>query len=108
LYALGALLATRVHTRLTSSARGLPRLLAELEQFDQIVGCWATAAAPVGPPAYLRDLLTLRIEREAWEAPLRHRPWLPFPEKAGAIHRKPAPKPSPTSVLLPWVAAAGS
>jgi anti-sigma-K factor RskA len=32
---------------------------------------------------------------------------LPFPEKAGAIHRKPAPKPSPfTSVLLPWAVAA--
>jgi len=86
---------------------GCPACYAELEQFDQVVGVLGTAAAPVGPPAYLRDLLTLRIEREAPEAPPGAPSVLPFPEKAGPIHRKPAPKPSPfTSVLLPWAAAA--
>jgi len=106
LYALGALSQHEAHAFDVHLREGCPACYAELEQFDQIVGVLGTAAAPVGPPAYLRDLLTLRIEREAWEAPPASPSVLPFPEKAGAIHRKPAPKPSPTSVLLPWVAAA--
>jgi len=107
LFALGALSqheaqAFEVHLR-----EGCPACYAELEQFDQVVGVLATAALPVAPPAYLRHLLALRIEREAPEAPPAAPSVLPFPEKAGAIHRKPAPKPSPfTNVLLPWAAAA--
>jgi anti-sigma-K factor RskA len=106
LYALGALSQHEAHAFDIHLREGCPACYAELEQFDQVVGVLGTAAVPVGPPAYLRDLLTLRIEREAWEAPPASPSVLPFPEKAGAIHRKSAPKPSPTSVLLPWVAAA--
>ena len=107
MYALGALSQHEAHAFDVHLRDGCPACYAELEQFDQVVGMLGTAAVPVGPPAYLRDLLTLRIEREASEAPTASLSVLPFPEKAGAIHRKPAPKPSPfTSVLLPWAVAA--
>ena len=107
LYALGALSQHEAHAFDVHLRDGCPACYAELEQFDQVVGALGTAAVPVGPPAYLRDLLTLRIEREASEAPPASPSVLPFPEKAGAIHRKPVLKALPfTSVLLPWAAAA--
>jgi anti-sigma-K factor RskA len=107
LYALGALSQHEAHVFDVHLREGCPACYAELEQFDQVVGVLGTAAVPVGPPAYLRDLLSLRIEREASETPPASASLLPFPEKAGAIHRKPAPKPSTfTSVLLPWAVAA--
>jgi anti-sigma-K factor RskA len=107
LYALGALSQHEARAFDVHLREGCPSCYAELEQFDQVVGVLGTAAVPVGPPGYLRDLLAVRIEREASEAPPASASVLPFPEKAGAIHRKPAPKPSPfTRVLLPWAAAA--
>ncbi len=107
LYALGALSQHEARAFDVHLREGCPSCYAELEQFDQVVGVLGTAAVPVGPPGYLRDLLAVRIERESSKAPPASASVLPFPEKAGAIHRKPAPKPSPfTRVLLPWAAAA--
>jgi anti-sigma-K factor RskA len=107
LYALGALSQHEAQTFDVHLREGCPACYAELEQFDQVVGVLGTAAAPVTPPEYLRDLLSLRIEREQTQAPPASASVLPFPEKAGAIHRKPAPKPSTfTSALLPWAVAA--
>ena len=107
MYALGALSQHEAQTFDVHLREGCPACYAELEQFDQVVGVLGTVAAPVTPPEYLRDLLSLRIEREQTQAPPASASVLPFPEKAGAIHRKPAPKPSPfTSALLPWAVAA--
>ena len=107
MYALGALSQHEAQTFDVHLREGCPACYAELEQFDQVVGVLGTAAAPVTPPEYLRDLLSLRIEREQTQAPPASASVLPFPEKAGAIHRKPAPKPSTfTSALLPWAVAA--
>ena len=107
LYALGALSQHEAQTFDVHLREGCPACYAELEQFDQVVGVMGTAAAPVTPPEYLRDLLSLRIEREQTQAPPASASVLPFPEKAGAIHRKPAPKPSTfTSALWPWAVAA--
>lgn len=107
LYSLGALSQHEARAFDVHLRDGCPACCAELEQFDQVVGVMGAASIPVGPPAYLRDLLTVRIEREASEAQSKSASVLPFPEKAGVIHRRPAPKPSPfTGVLLPWAAAA--
>jgi anti-sigma-K factor RskA len=107
LYALGALSQHEAHAFDVHLREGCPACYSELEQFDQVVGVLGTAAAPVGPPAYLRDLLAVRIEREASEAPPASASVIPFPEKAASIHRKPAAKPSPFGrTLLPWAVAA--
>ena len=107
LYALGALSQHEARAFDVHLRDGCPACSAELEQFDQVVGVIGAAAVPVEPPAYLSDLLTLRIEREAKRARSASASVLPFPEQAGAIHRKPAPKPSPFGrPLLPWAVAA--
>ncbi len=107
LYALGALSQHEARAFDTHLHDGCPACYAELEQFDQVVGVLSTAAAPVAPPAYLRDLLAVRIEREVPQAPAASGTVIPFPKKAIAIHRKPDPARSPfTRVLLPWAAAA--
>lgn len=107
LYALGALSQHEARAFDTHLHDGCPACYAELEQFDQVVGVLGTAAAPVAPPAYLRDLLAVRIEREVPQAPAASGTVIPFPKKAIAIHRKPDPARSPfTRVLLPWAAAA--
>lgn len=64
LYALGALSqhearAFEVHLR-----EGCPACDVELKQFEQVTGLLGTTAAAEKPPAYLRDLLSVRIQRE--------------------------------------------
>ena len=68
LYALGALSHHEARVFDVHLRDGCPACYAELEQFDQVVGVIGAAAVPVGPPAYLRDLLAFRIEREASQA----------------------------------------
>jgi anti-sigma-K factor RskA len=107
LYALGALSQHEARAFDTHLHEGCPACYAELKQFDQVVGVLSTAASPVAPPGYLRDLLAVRIEREVWEAPAASGSVIPFPEKPSPIHRAPAPARSPFSrALLPWAAAA--
>ncbi|MEK6323987.1 MAG: anti-sigma factor [Acidobacteriota bacterium] len=107
LYALGALsqreaCAFDVHIR-----EGCSACAAELKQFDQVVGVMGSVAAPVAPPAYLRDLLAVRIGREAPDAPSASATVIPFPEQAGATELRSAPARSPFSgVWLPWAVAA--
>jgi len=106
LYALGALSQHEARAFDVHLREGCPACYAELEQFDQVVGVLGTAAAPVGPPAYLRDVLAVRIEREAPTATPASASVLPFPERIGAI-RTPAPTISPfIRSLLPWAVAA--
>lgn len=106
LYALGALsqleaCAFDLHLR-----EGCPACDTELKQFHQVVGVLGSVAAPVAPPAYLRDLLTARIEREAAEAPSSTATVIPFPEPAGGAELRSAPARSSGSGWLPWAIAA--
>ena len=71
-----------------------------------MVGVLGSVAAPVAPPAYLRDLLTARIERETGEAPSDSATVIPFPEQAGGTELRPAPARSSGSGWFPWAIAA--
>ena len=107
LYALGALsqleaCAFDVHLR-----EGCPVCDAELKEFEQVAGVLGSAAPPVAPPAYLRDLLTARIEWEAAEAPSDSATVIPFPDQAAGTTVRSARAPSSSSGWLPWVIAAG-
>jgi len=107
LYALGALSQHEARAFDRHLREGCLVCHAELEQFDEVVGLLGTVAAPVAPPGYLRDLLTVRIEREASEALPASPSVIPFPEKPSPIHRAPAlVRPTRTASLLPWAAAA--
>lgn len=120
LYALGALSQQEARAFDQHLHEGCLACYAELEHFDQVVGVLGSATLPVHPPSYLRDILTVRIEKEAADsaraaesasgssraAESASGSVLPFPEKAG-IHRTPDPAPSLLGrVLLPWAAAA--
>ena len=103
LYALGALsqleaLAFEAHLR-----EGCAVCQAELEQFEKVVGAMGSAAPPEAPPAYLRDLLAARIERESPEPPAAS--VIPFPEKATPIQATTTPS-TFRRTLLPWAVAA--
>ena len=107
LYALGALSQHEARTFDLHLNEGCQACSAELQQFNQLIGVLGSATAPVSPPAYVRDLLAVRIEKEASYTPTVSASVLAFPEKAGAIERKPAWTSSPFSrVLLPWAVAA--
>lgn len=108
MYALGALSQLEARAFDAHLREGCSACCAELEQFDQVVGVLGSAAPPEAPPSYLRDLLTVRIEKEAPEAPAASGSVIPFPERATANHRMTAPARSPFSLttLLPWAVAA--
>jgi len=107
LYALGALSQQEARAFDTHLHEGCLACGAELEQFDHVVGELGTAAGPVAPPGYVRELLAVRIEKEVSEASAASGSVIPFPEKPSPIYRTPAPARSPFSrALLPWAAAA--
>ena len=107
LYALGALTQREARAFDVHLHEGCPACEAELRQFDQVVGALGSAAAPVAPPPYLRDLLAARIDREASEGPSKSASVIPFPEHPGATQLRSAPARSSLSgVLLPWAVAA--
>ncbi len=107
LYALGALSQHEARAFDLHLNEGCAACDSELKQFDQVVGLLGSAAAPAVPPGYLRDLLAVRIEREASEAPTVPASVIAFPEKPGAIFHNVAEASSPFGRLRwPWVIAA--
>ena len=104
-YALGALSQHEAQVFEAHLRDGCEVCQAELTQFESIMGVLGEAAEPVAPPAYLRDVLTVRIEKEAGRVRHGSSPVLRFPEKSATI-RKPTPASSPIRNLLPWAAAA--
>jgi Anti-sigma-K factor rskA len=106
LYALGALSQLEASAFDIHLREGCPACDAELREFEQVVAGLGSVAAPVAPPAYLRDLLTARIEREAAEAPSDSAIVIPFPEQAGGTELRPAQARSSGSGWLPWAIAA--
>ena len=107
LYALGALsqleaCAFEVHVR-----EGCAACETELKEFEQVVGVLGSTTTPVAPPAYLRDVLAARIDRETPEMPPAPATVIPFPEQAGVAERRSAPiSPSSSRVWLPLALAA--
>jgi hypothetical protein len=77
----------------------------ELKQFEQVVGILGSVAPPVAPPAYLRDLLIARIDREGAEAQSKSTA-IPLPEQADAIRFKRVPARSFGVGWLSWAIAA--
>jgi anti-sigma-K factor RskA len=106
LYALGALSQIQACTFDVHLREGCPACDTELKEFDEVVGVMGSVAAPVAPPAYLRDLLTARIEREAADPPADSAAVIPFPEQAGGTELRSAPARSSGSGWLPWAIAA--
>ena len=106
LYALGALSQLEACTFDVHLREGCTACDAELKGFGQVVGVLGSVAAPVAPPAYLRDLLNARIEREAVEAPSDSATVIPFPEQPGGTELRSAPVRSSGGGWLPWAIAA--
>jgi len=100
LYALGALSqhearAFEVHLR-----EGCPVCQAEISQYESVTGELGLAAPAVPPPAYLRELLVARLEREA--APPATAPAV----ASGTPLPTPVRAPSSVRLYLPWAVAA--
>jgi anti-sigma-K factor RskA len=106
LYALGALSQQEARAFDDHLRQGCQVCSAELAQFDQVVDLLGTAAVPFTPPPYLRDLIAVRIEKEAPEASPSSGAVIRFPEKQTAVHRGQPRTRSGLSILLPWAAAA--
>ncbi|MFY9554552.1 MAG: anti-sigma factor [Blastocatellia bacterium] len=106
LYALGALSQYEAKAFDAHLREGCAVCTTELTQFNSVVGVLGTEATPVTAPAYLRDLLTMRINREASAAPPASASVIQFPEQAG-VARKPALERTTLGrTLLPWAIAA--
>ena len=103
LYALGALSQHEARAFENHLGEGCSVCEAELIGFEKVVGELGYASQSALPPAYLRDLLTSRIEREPQSAP----PIIPFPDHQETIIQKPYPAPrSFARNYLPWAVAA--
>lgn len=105
LYALGALSQQESQAFYSHLSEGCEVCRAELSQFDQVVGSLGSAAPPVAPSEYLRDLLTVRIEREAGKPGSITGRVIAFPEKLGGIKQLLGRVPSGRR-LIPWAVAA--
>lgn len=106
LYALGALSQFEARAFDLHLREGCPACDFELSQFNEVAVALATSVEPVAPPAYVRDLLALRIQRETPEAPLSQAAVNRFPAQviAGTTSRKTSS--SGVSQWLPWAVAA--
>jgi anti-sigma-K factor RskA len=111
LYALGALSQHEARAFEAHLRQGCEVCQKELDDFAGVVDAMSADAAEVAPPAYLRDLLSARIEKEERLQPTgraketQEAQVYPFPEKArpGAQAQ---PRRSPFSMILPWAVAA--
>jgi len=106
LYALGALSQHEARAFDAHLHEGCQVCHEELAQFNQLVGALGTAAEPVAPPAYVRDLLAVRIEREVANASTASGSVIRFPEKQPPVSLPQVPAGSKVSSVLPWAAAA--
>lgn len=110
LYALGALSQNEARAFEAHLSEGCVLCRQEFEEFDRLVGALGSDAEAVAPPAYLRDLLKARLEKEA-QAPAQAEPMrsaiLPFPNQTKTVepaaHR---PRSSQGRAWLPWAVAA--
>jgi anti-sigma-K factor RskA len=85
LYALGALSQHEARAFDVHLREGCPACGLELKQFDEVVSLIGESVEPAAAPSYVRELLTLRIQREVLDAPApaasaRGASVIPFPE----------------------------
>src|SRR5689334_15475149 len=105
LHALGAMSQHEAHAFSVHVREGCSVCEQEAEGFSRVVAELAAEPSPVAPPAYLRDVLAARIEREH-APPIISRSVIPFPEHAP--HRQVEQRATKSSMgsLLPWAVAA--
>jgi Anti-sigma-K factor rskA len=85
---------------------GCPECESELGKFERVVGLLGSTAQPVSPPAYMRDLIASRIEKEARPSREDSRPAaavIQFPEQTTAKRES---QRAGFRHLLPWAVAA--
>jgi anti-sigma-K factor RskA len=106
LYALGALSQNEAGAFEAHLREGCPACREEFEGFSRVVGSLGSSVEAVAPPAYLRDLLKARLEREA-QAPVQSETSnsvVPFPNQSPATNPR-AGRAGPRT-WLPWAVAA--
>ena len=110
LYALGALSQHEARAFESHLHDGCDACKAEIEKFESVVGTLGFSTEPAAPPAYLRDLLAARIDKEKQgqaDKDLQTASVIPFPERAKSTRQLPAAsRPSHGLRLLPWAVAA--
>ena len=114
LYALGALSQHEARAFERHLAEGCSSCEAELIQFEEVTGTLSFDAPAASPPAYLRDVLLARIDKEVLATGrLSPSPQLAQSGPAKAIRRRTASseqaapsRPSFGTAILPWAAAA--
>jgi Anti-sigma-K factor rskA len=104
LYALGALSQFEARAFDSHLREGCPACDLELRQFNEVVGVLGSAVEPSSPPSYLRDLLALRIQREAAESMAPNVSIRQFP--AQHITRPKSVPSTRSTPWLPWAVAA--
>ena len=103
LYALGALSQHEAQSFENHLSEGCEVCTDELQEFKLIAGTIGLASAETTPPAYLRDILKSRIEKEAQTSPSIVR----FPEQVKPISQPhAAPRRSFAQTFIPWAVAA--
>lgn len=105
LYALGALSQHETRAFDEHLQEGCAACYSELEEFERVIGLLGEGDNPATPPAYVRDILTLRIEKEAAEPARASGSVIPFPEKSDQRTNTQQTS-SLGRILLPWAAAA--
>ena len=110
LYALGALTQHEARAFESHLQDGCDACKAEIEKFESVVGTLGFSTEPAAPPAYLRDLLAARIEKEKQGQTSKDSQTasvIPFPDRAKSTRQSPAvQRPSHGLRLLPWAVAA--
>jgi len=110
LYALGALSQNEARAFESHLREGCAACQQEFEEFDRAVGTLGSSAEPVAPPAYLRDVLKARLDKET-QAPVQTGPpqasIIPFPHQRKSIETHVERPRSPSArTWLPWAVAA--
>ena len=106
LYALGALSQLEARAFDVHLREGCPACDVELKQFDEVVSLLGAAVEPVAPSAYVRDLLSLRIQREVSDSPTPTASVIHFPEQPVVSHTPARASSTAAPSWLPWAVAA--
>ena len=103
LYALGALSQHEARSFENHLSEGCAVCKNELDEFESVASTIGLASSEATPPAYLRDILKTRIEKESQAPP----PVFRSPEQVKPVAQSPAaPRRSFSQSFIPWAVAA--
>ena len=106
LYALGALSQQEARAFAAHLDEGCTVCGLESRQFEEVVNVLGSEVPEATPPAYVRDLLAVRIEKEVSESKPSGSV-IRFPEQPGTTRLRPSADTPPLGrMLLPWAIAA--